>query len=98
MKVAIENIANANITKADSETLFKSQSPPEDVKDILSLLLTQEPQDIPKDVLNYIPKAQSILANIEKNFIFNAKSLPNFILELSSVLKNMPKDIKRYLF
>ncbi|MGC8650623.1 MAG: hypothetical protein ACP5S8_06635 [Hydrogenobaculum sp.] len=98
VKVAIENIANANITKADLETLFKSQSPPEDVKDILSLLLTQEPQDIPKDVLNYIPKAQSILANIEKNFIFNAKSLPNFVLELSSVLKNMPKDIKDIFF
>jgi hypothetical protein len=98
MKVAIENIANASFSKEDLETLFKSQSSPEDIKDMLSLLLAKEPKDIPKDVLNYIPKAQSILANIEKNFIFNAKSLPNFVLELSSVLKNMPSDIKDIFF
>jgi len=98
MKVAIENIANASFSKEDLETLFKSQSSPEDIKDMLSLLLTKEPKEIPKNVLNYIPKAQSILANIEKNFIFNAKSLPNFVLELSSVLKNMPSDIKDIFF
>ncbi|GAB6078057.1 hypothetical protein [Hydrogenobaculum acidophilum] len=97
VKTAIENIANSNITKADLEAIFKSQNP-EDINDIISLLLTPEKPQISKEALNALPKAQSILSDIEKNFIFNIKALPNLILELSSVLKDVPTDIKDIFF
>ncbi len=98
IKTAIEHIAAGNITKEDLETLFKPQSTEPDLKDILSLLLEQEPTSIPKEALNLLPKAQSILSNIEKNFIFNVKALPELISELSSLLKDMPQSIKDTFF
>ncbi len=97
VKTAIENIASANITKSDLEAIFKTQNP-ENIKDILSLLLMPEEPQIPKEALSALPKAQNILSDIEKNFIFNIKALPNLIFELSSVLKDMPNDIKDMFF
>ncbi len=98
IKTAIEHIANGDITKADLEELFKSQNQPEDIKDILTMLLTEEKPSISQEVLNILPKAKDILSNIEKNFIFNVKALPNLILELSNLLKDMPIDVRDTFF
>ncbi len=94
IKQAIDNIANGKITNQEIQTLIKPspQEPPKDLTDILNMLVNT--QESPKDISPFIPRTLDIINNIEKNYIFDPKKIPDFVLELSSALKEFPQNIK----